>query len=159
MDSPLDDDQKGPAVKIPPPLLTLSVIIATYLIDRLFPLPIVVGDPLWPGGSALIICALLLAVIAVIQFAKAKTPIEPWKPTSTIIQHGIYRFSRNPIYLALCIATAGIGLILNSWWIAAGIILLVMLMRRLVIDREEAYLRKKFGREYEDYKTRVRRWI
>ena len=71
----------------------------------------------------------------------------------------MYRFSRNPIYLAFCIAAFGAGLLMNSWWGIAAVPLLGWLLRQLVIRREEAYLEAKFGEPYLEYKRSARRWI
>ena len=111
------------------------------------------------SGAVVVGLAIALALAALLQFINAKTHVEPWHPTTTIINHGLFRFSRNPIYLAFCIATLGVGLILNSWWILLAVPLLVYLLQRFVISREEAYLEHKFGDEYAAYKQRVRRWF
>ena len=157
----MDDsnDEKGAGVKFPPPLLILILTLVAYAFDFLFPLPIVTGSSLWFSGSIVIAIAFLLVAIAIFQFRQAKTHVEPWKSTSTIIHRGVYRYSRNPIYLAFCIVTAGIGMVLNSWWVVSAILPLMFLLRRLVIAREEAYLEKKFGDEYLAYQKTVRRWI
>jgi protein-S-isoprenylcysteine O-methyltransferase Ste14 len=152
------EDTSGPGVKFPPPVLTLAVIALAYGVDFIVEFPIS-QKPFWLTGGALVAIAGLIALIAVGKFFAAKTHIEPWKPTSAIIQGGIYRFSRNPIYLEFCIATLGIGLMLNSWWVVASTILLKFSLGRMVIDREEAYLEKKFGDEYLAYKNKVRRWV
>ena len=153
------EDKRGPGLKFPPPLLVVAAIGCAWLVDWINPLPIVDSDALWLSGAAVIAIALLIAVIALAHFLAAKTHVEPWHPTSTIIQKGVYRFSRNPIYLAFCIATLGTGLLLNSWWIVASVAPLKSLLQRLVISREEAYLEKKFGQHYLDYKRQVRRWL
>lgn len=151
-------DKKGPGVKFPPPLLALGLILLAWLADQLQPLPIVEHRPTI-GALLLLGCALLIAVVSVVQFFQVKTHIEPWKPTTKLMTRGVYRYSRNPIYLAFCIATLGAGLLFNSWWVIAAIIPLVYLLQRLVIAREESYLEQKFGQEYRAYRDSVRRWI
>lgn len=153
------DDKHGPGLKFPPPLLALGVIGLFWLVDLLLPLPIVDDGGLWLSGAAIVFVALLILVISLVHFLEAKTHIEPWHPTTAIIQKGIYRFSRNPVYLAFCIATVGCGLILNSWWVVFGVLPLCLLLQQLVIGREEIYLENKFGEEYLAYKRRVRRWF
>lgn len=153
------EDKRGPGLKFPPPLLALGAIGIAWLADRLRPLPIIEGNALWPGGAAIIAFAVLVALIALLQFFEAKTKIEPWHPTTAIISKGVYRFSRNPIYLSFCIATIGTGLLLNSWWVIASVAILKSMLERLVINREEIYLENKFGDHYLDYKRRVRRWL
>jgi protein-S-isoprenylcysteine O-methyltransferase Ste14 len=153
------EDRRGPGLKFPPPLLVLAIVGCAYLIDWIVPLPIVNGDLLWLTGAAIIVGALVLAGITLLHFLEAKTHVEPWQPTTTVIQKGIFRFSRNPIYLAFCIATLGCGLLLDSWWVLLSSLLTVCLLQCLVIRREERYLENKFGEEYLAYKRRVRRWL
>ncbi len=153
------EDKRGPGLRFPPPLLLVAAVAVAWLIDLQQPLPIVDGGKLWLVGGIVILLALVIAVTALLQFFTHKTHIEPWHPTTTIIEQGLYRFSRNPIYLAFCITAVGIGLLLNSWWVVASAAPLKSLLQRLVIRREETYLEKKFGEGYLDYKRRVRRWI
>ena len=91
-------------------------IAGGWLLERALPLPIATVTNPWPG--IFVFCAaLLLAIVSVFQFFIAKTHVEPWQPTRRIIVTGVFRFSRNPIYLAFCVATIGCGLMLNSGWI------------------------------------------
>jgi protein-S-isoprenylcysteine O-methyltransferase Ste14 len=110
-------------------------------------------------GVVVFVTAVTLASVALLHFRRAKTHVEPWQPTTTIIQSGIFRYSRNPIYLAFCIATLGGGMIINSWWGIAAVAPLVYLLQTLVIRKEETYLEAKFGQAYLDYKNSVRRWL
>ena len=153
------EDKRGPGLKFPPPLLVVATIGPGYLIDWIKPLPILNGDFVWLSGTALIVAALLLALVSLFHFLELKTHVEPWHPTTTIIKQGVYRFSRNPIYLAFCIATVGSGLVLNSWWVLMAVLPLILLLQKLVIKREEVYLERKFGEVYLDYKHQVRRWF
>ncbi len=154
-----DEDRQGPGLKFPPPILVLAVIGFGYCADRIIPLPITASDLLWLTGFALIVISVALALFALFHFLEAKTLVEPWHPTTTIIEKGVFRYSRNPIYLAFCIATVGCGLALNSWWVVMSVLPLVLLLRELVIKREETYLESKFGKTYLNYKRRVRRWF
>lgn len=154
-----DEDSRGPGLKFPPPLLVAVIIGSGYLIDLVVPLPVLSMELVWLSGAALIVVALLIALTALFQFLEAKTHVEPWQPTTAIIKQGVFRYSRNPIYLAFCIATVGGGLVLNSWWVLIGVLPLIWLLQQLVIQHEEAYLERKFGKDYLDYKQRVRRWL
>jgi protein-S-isoprenylcysteine O-methyltransferase Ste14 len=153
------DDKRGPGVRFPPPLLALCVVGGAWLLDYLVPLPIAGDGPLTAIGIALIVLASALALLSVIQFFAARTHVEPWRPTTAIILHGVYRFSRNPIYLAFVIATLGAGLALDSWWIVGAAAPLLFLLQRFVIRLEEAYLENKFGEAYLAYKRSTRRWL
>lgn len=126
----------------------------------LAPLPMVGADG-WRRALALalLLCSLALAAAAVFTLRRARTPVEPWKPTRSIVEHGPYALSRNPIYVAFLgvqLAYAwGRG---NAW----GMLLLpvsVALLHWGVIAREERYLSEKFGAPYDAYRRRVRRWL
>ncbi len=93
------------------------------------------------------------------QFKNAKTRIEPWQPTSSIITTGPYRYSRNPIYLAFAIAGAGIALAFNTYWMLLSLLVFVLIANKLVIEREEKYLEGKFGESYLNYRRETRRWL
>ena len=112
------EDKRGPGLKFPPPLLVLILIGTGYLADSWLPLPITQPSThsidLRLIGLLLVVASLLLALLALSCFLRAKTHVEPWQPTTVILQSGIFAYSRNPIYLALCIATLGSGLIINS---------------------------------------------
>ena len=140
-------------------MLPLTLIGSGYLADIYLPLPISEESGLRLTGLAVVIAAVCLALIATLQFIRAKTHLEPWQPTTFIIRSGIFRYSRNPIYLTFCIATVGCGLLLNSWWVLAALLPLVYLLQQLVIRPEETYLEQKFGETYLAYKRRVRRWL
>jgi len=140
------EDKRGPGLKFPPPLLVLALIGMGYLADTRLPLPVTQDNDLRLIGLLLVIASLLLALLALSNFLRAKTHVEPWQPTTVILQSGVFRYSRNPIYLAFCI---GLGVTP----------VLVYLLQRLVIYREEAYLEQKFGADYLAYKRRVRRWL
>jgi protein-S-isoprenylcysteine O-methyltransferase Ste14 len=81
------------------------------------------------------------------------------RATRTIVGSGPYRFTRNPMYVSLALAYAGMALTINSVWPLVFLPFIVLLVDRYVIRREEAYLARKFGAEYEAYRGRVRRWL
>jgi protein-S-isoprenylcysteine O-methyltransferase Ste14 len=161
-DSPLEPppDRRTAGVIAPPPLLPLAVIVVAEVLRWLAPLPSF-GTEWWRRGIALVVllCALTLAGAAVLVLRRARTPVEPWKPTRSIVAHGPYAMSRNPIYVAFLgmqLAYAwGRG---NAW----GMLLLPLsawLLHWGVIAREERYLRERFGAPYEAYLRRVGRWF
>ena len=92
-------------------------------------------------------------------FSKAQTDIKPWKPTTKIIQEGMYKFSRNPIYLGFLFLGFGFALLLNNGWLFFTQIGLGIWLDRYVIQQEEEYLEGKFGEDYIHFKKGVRRWI
>jgi|SRR5688572_20615638 len=146
-------------VKIHPPILTIIFITIAYIAKWMIPLPLVVPNILRNIGFALIIIGFLLGIAAFSEFRKARTTVDPHGSVSNIVTSGIYRFTRNPIYLGFVCLLIGFPFIFVSHW---GLILsplFVILMNVFVIQHEEAYLEKKFGDVYTSYKSRVRRWL
>ena len=92
-------------------------------------------------------------------YKKKETEIEPTKTTSKIITSGLYKYSRNPVYLILCAVPIGIGLIFQTYWAMLSFIPSLIIVYFTAIKKEEKYLEKKFGKEYLDYKKKVRRWL
>ena len=90
---------------------------------------------------------------------KADVPIRTDKPVPRLTTEGPFRYSRNPSYLALAMIYAGIAFLRNSLWAILFLPLVVVVMQREVIGREERYLERTFGEEYLTYKGKVRRWV
>jgi protein-S-isoprenylcysteine O-methyltransferase Ste14 len=96
---------------------------------------------------------------AFMEFRKARTTLDPHGSVRQLVTSGIYRFTRNPIYLGFLLMV--IGFPLNSGFYSGILVapFFVVTMKRLVIEKEEAYLEKKFRDVYTSYKSRVRRWL
>ncbi len=155
----IENDKKGAAVKFPPILIFLLVIIIAYGVHYISPKGLGGASGLKYIGILLVICGIAVVSLAIIYFRHAKTNIEPWKPTTQIISTGIYGYSRNPIYLALCLIHIGIAVFLNSLWILVSFIVTAILLYHFAINKEERYLEAKFGEDYIQYKNKVRRWL
>ena len=89
----------------------------------------------------------------------AETNINPFKPTMSIVSSGPFRFTRNPLYLALTLIYAGLTLVLNTWWCVVLLAPVLLLIHFGVVAREERYLERKFGGSYRQYRARVRRYL
>ncbi len=111
------------------------------------------------AGGALIVGAALLALAARRAFKLAGTHIRPDRPATAIVSSGPYRFTRNPMYLALCLLHAGIALVSGWSSILCTLPLLAITFHHGVIVREEKYLAAKFGAAYRSYQSSVRRWF
>src|SRR5207249_4132055 len=131
-------------------------------------IPLALASALWYGvltvfvatlGTNLDAVVVLLAVSAAYLFRRAGTTPNPAKPTSALVIWGPYRFTRNPMYVGMATLYCGGTLLLNDPWPLAFLPLVMALVQRRVIAREEAYLERKFGDVYRAYKARVRRWI
>ncbi|MCI0608986.1 MAG: isoprenylcysteine carboxylmethyltransferase family protein [Anaerolineae bacterium] len=146
-------------VKIPPPILTIIFIVIAYVAKWTIPIPFVVPNILRNIGFGLIVVGFLLGIAAFLEFRKARTTVDPHGRVSSVVTSGIYRFTRNPIYLGFLLMLIGIPLNSGTYW---GLILapvFIYFINSSVIEREEAYLEKKFGDVYTSYKSRVRRWL
>ena len=148
-------------VRVPPPLIFLGLVVIGPLLDRLLGIaPLRIAQPLLTVLIVMLVGAGLAIVLAAIRnFARAGTRVEPWAPSSAIVSDGIYRFTRNPMYLGMAIVMIGLALILSSPSSLLLVVVGVLIIDRFVIGREEVYLEGKFGEEYSAYRRRVRRWI
>jgi protein-S-isoprenylcysteine O-methyltransferase Ste14 len=117
----------------------------------------------WPVavavGSTIFIAGVVGLTAAIRTVWRAQTSVDPYKATTAIVTDGLFRFSRNPIYVSDTLLYVGLSLALNAWWALALTPALIWIMRVGVIAREEEYLERKFGDEYLRYKRQVRRWF
>jgi protein-S-isoprenylcysteine O-methyltransferase Ste14 len=145
-----------------PPLIFLAPLVIGFVLDRLLRLPFPVpGIDLvhWIIGGSLILIGLALAAAGLRNFSRARTPFLSIKPTRALVTTGIHGWSRNPIYLGMFLVYGGIGIAAQSPWILILALPLAIAIRVGVVAREEAYLERRFGDVYRDYKARVRRWL
>ena len=152
-------ENDNPNVVAPPPLIFLGGLILGGLPGWFFPQPILPNYFSIVAGIVLILAGLAIVLTAISQMRRAKTNVEPWKPTTAILDTGIYGISRNPIYIAMVLVYAGIAFLFNSFWFLPPLILVLLIIHFGVILREEKYLAGKFGDDYLNYKNRVRRWL
>ena len=149
----------NPGVVAPPPLIYGLPLAAGLYMNRRDPFPVMPAEYAWWIGVALIAVGVVLGVSAFVQFQLKHTSVMPYKPTTAIIRSGPFRITRNPVYLALTLGYIGTALMLNSMWPLLLLPLVLLVVHRGVILREERYLEQKFGDEYNSYKMSVRRWI
>jgi len=146
-------------VKIHPPILVLIHLAMAFAAKWAIPIPFAVPAVVQNIGFVLLAIGFLLGAAAFMEFRKAGTTINPHGNVSSIIGSGVYRFTRNPIYLGMVLMLIGLPLLSGTWW---GLILapvLIFSLNNLVIQHEETYLERKFGEVYTGYKSRVRRWL
>lgn len=149
-------------VRFPPPLYYLTGLLIGFVIQRFY--PIYLAKPnhhliVYTLGGIWIFLGLLLAGWALLVFRRAGTSPIPHRPSTALALDGPYRLTRNPMYLAMALICVGIGLAVNMLWPLVSVPVVMVLVDRLVIAREERYLEGKFGDPYRDYRKRVRRWI
>ncbi|MCB1652379.1 MAG: isoprenylcysteine carboxylmethyltransferase family protein [Alphaproteobacteria bacterium] len=151
--APLDH----PDIPMIPPTIFALFLIAGITLDWLVPINF---GRAW-GGIGLLMVAGGLGCIVWCQklFARAGTNINPEKPTLSIVTDGPYKYSRNPIYLCFLVIYAGLGMLADAPVMLVLLGGLYYVLDTYVIQREEAYLARKFGEEYSDYQDSVRRWV
>ena len=165
-------ERDSSGVKFPPPLIYMLGLLAGYLFERW--LPFAIAITVRPGvhttnfwfapaarvaGWALLALGLAIGFVSVGLFRRAGTSPNPFRPVTAIVTSGIYRITRNPMYLGMVVIYVGISLLIRSAWALVLLPPVVLLVDRLVIAKEEKYLAGKFGEPYLAYKRRVRRWI
>ncbi len=150
---------RGPGVKVPPPLIYLSFMVLGYVVSMIVPLGFSLYGLNKVLAYSLFVVGGAIAVVAVFHFWRAKTHIEPWQPASYLITSGIFSYSRNPIYVAFIIVALGCGTFLGSLWVLFSVIPSTFCLYHWVIKKEERYLEQKFGERYLLYKNKVRCWV
>ena len=145
-----------------PPVLTLACLVLGFALDRLLPLPLVQPELTsigWAAGGALIASGIALMAAGIRNFSRADTPVPSNQAVRALVTTGIHGWSRNPIYVGMLLLYAGIGVAARSPWSLILALPLFVILRYGVVAREEAYLERRFGDAYRDYKAHVRRWL
>ena len=150
------------AVRVFPPAVPLAAILLGVALDRVWPLRIVVlpvPARYWIGGAIAVGAILALGLWSVVLFRRSGQNENPWKPTPAIVDRGPFRLTRNPMYLQMVLVCIGVAVALANAWILLLTPVAGWVLQRFAIEPEEAYLERKFGGTYREYKRRVRRWI
>lgn len=145
--------------KILPPVYLLATLLLMVILH--FFLPVAQADSLVLKiiGAVLMVSGIAMAAVSAGAFVKAKTPVIPFEPTTAVITTGLYRFTRNPMYLGMVLVLLGVASLLGSLSPIIPIPVFVVIIHNLFIRREEIFLEKLFGDEYTNYKATVRRWL
>lgn len=152
-------EMTSPGVRIPPPFVYAAALGISWLLQRIWLLPFLArGTALWLG-FALVAVGLLFALISIATILRGHGTVNTNGGSDALVITGPYRFSRNPMYVALAIMYTGFAVALSLPWGLVALPLLLVCTQTLVIAREEAFLSATFGQEYVNYKARVRRWL
>ena len=152
-----DTDSAG--VKVPPPLIYMLGLLVGVGIEQLVPTPNLPGPVALAAAGVGIAASLYLDGGATRNFLRAGTRMEPWKPSSVLVTTGPYRFTRNPMYVGMACLYLGASLAFGYLWSAALLPVVLLVIDRAVIAREERYLTRRFGEPYLKYREQVRRWL
>lgn len=142
-----------------PPIVAMVFIIIGLVLGKLIPALAGMNATLKNIGLGLTFIGFLCGVGAFIEFRKARTTLDPHGSVKALVTNGIYRFTRNPIYLGFLCMVIGFPLAYGSLWGLVVSPLFMATLSKLVIEKEEAYLEKKFKEQYAGYRSRVRRWL
>jgi protein-S-isoprenylcysteine O-methyltransferase Ste14 len=157
----MDPEGDNAGIRFPPPFIYLGLLLVGIGAEWFVPLrSFGLGRTvLIAAGLALVLGGIALAMAAIGLFRRAGEQPEPWTTTHTIVTDGIYRFTRNPMYLGMALLYSGLALIADSPVALILLPLVLVIVQTQVIAREERYLAAKFGEPYLAYKRRVRRWL
>ena len=156
----MNDSAATAQVIIRPPFAWALAVIVGLVIDWLEPLPFLPDDlPAGAFGALVFALALGLGVWAVATMTSAGSNVPTNQPTTTIVESGPYRFTRNPIYLGMFGSVIGLAIAFDNLWLLMMLVPFALVIRYGVVAREEAYLERRFGDLYRGYRVRVRRWL
>ena len=147
--------EDNPRVFVSPPLMLAALVGLGLLIDR---------GPMATGIARIAAFAIAIAGLALIAaalglFFRRRTRPEPWRPASSLVAAGPYRYTRNPMYLGMTLVGLSVALAFASLPAALLTMVTALIVDRMVIAREEAYLARRFGEDYLSYCRSVRRWL
>jgi protein-S-isoprenylcysteine O-methyltransferase Ste14 len=147
-------------VIIRPPLAWGLAVLGGLALNSLVPLPFLPADvPAGWLGAMVFVLALALFAWAIVTIIRAGSNVPTNQPTTTIVESGPYRFTRNPIYLGMFLGLIGLAIAFDNLWLLVMLVPFALIIRYGVVAREEAYLERKFGDVYRAYRSRVRRWL
>ncbi|WP_445502027.1 methyltransferase family protein [Microvirga sp. G4-2] len=147
-------------VMIRPPLAWGLAVLAGFALNGLVPLPFLPTDlPAGWLGAMVFVFGLALVAWAIVTMTRAGSNVPTNRPTTTIVETGPYRFTRNPIYLGMFLGLIGLSIAFDNLWLLLMLVPFAIIIRYGVVAREEVYLERKFGDVYRGYRARVRRWL
>ena len=143
----------------PPPVIALVMVAVGVVLGVLWPVEIIPAPWQYVAGIPIMAGAGLLVASAFRLFQRAKTPVPTYRMPTALVTSGVYRFTRNPIYLSMVLLMIGLAVTFDNIWLLALTAVFQQIIRWGVIAREEPFLEAKFGDDYHAFKQRTRRWI
>lgn len=151
---------KALELKVPPPAVGLAIAAAMWGLSTRLPAGLAVPNPHF-AAAVIALVGLTFDILGIVSFRLARTTINPLRParTSSLVSSGVYRITRNPMYVGMLFLLIAWTIFLASPWTLLGPLLFVLYMNRFQIGPEEKVLEGLFGEDFLDYKKRVRRWL
>ena len=156
----LRPEGKPTGIRVLPPLVILAAIAVASIIDWLAPLTLGLPSTIrWILGAILVLVPLAAAPSLFAAFARARSHYDVRVVPKGLVTEGLFRYSRNPGYVAMLVMGVGLAILLDDPWAALAMVPAAFVLHREVVLKEEAILQREFGEEYRLYARRVRRWI
>lgn len=148
-------------LKIPPPLVALLCVAAMWYLSGITPAFGLPREVRWFLAGVFVLVGVSFDLRGLLVFLKAKTSINPLKPhqASTLVVEGVYRRTRNPMYVGLASMLVAVVIFLDAPLALIGVVAFVGYITRFQIQPEESVLRQKFGEAYRSYCEQVPRWL
>lgn len=149
-----------PEVSLHPPTIFFSGLLIGFLMRAFLggwlPLPRLAGEA---AGGLVLLAGVVMAAAAISAFSEAGEKLPPATPSNALLTHGVFRRSRNPVYLSMILVGTGFGLATLNLWMILTSLATAAILNFFVIPQEEDYLMRRFGTDYAAYRARVRRWL
>jgi protein-S-isoprenylcysteine O-methyltransferase Ste14 len=147
--------------KVPPPLLAAAIALLMCVAAGYSPALTLAPSLRNIAVAALALSGAVIDLLAMASFLKRRTAINPFQPAkaSTLVTSGVYRITRNPMYVGLMLLLSAWALWLSAWWPLAGPVVFFLYVNRFQIEPEERILEEVFGPAYLRYRQEVRRWL
>ena len=146
---------------VPAPIVVVGCFVAGWLAHRLRPIRFLPDLGVWAtvAGAAIVVLALAVGLAGVREFHRHGTPTSPFQRVTTLVTSGVFRFTRNPMYLGFVLLAVGVAVAFDSAAFLVAAVVLAALLEVAVIRPEERSLAEQYGPAFEDYRRRTRRWI
>jgi protein-S-isoprenylcysteine O-methyltransferase Ste14 len=145
--------------KIKPPTYLLIAIVAAITLHFFLPVTILMPSPWTLLGIFPIVLGITVSISAEQSFHQAHTTVNPFGASSLLVTNGLYRLTRNPMYLGFVLVLVGVAILLGSLMPYVIVLTFAFLLDRMFIRMEEQKLAATFGIQWEEYKRQTRRWL
>jgi protein-S-isoprenylcysteine O-methyltransferase Ste14 len=141
------------------PVVSFGLLILGSMLNWASPLAFLPKLPAEIAGIVMVVLGFLIGVSGIIVMRLAHTSPDPRKTTTALVEKGVFRYTRNPLYLSMFVLFLGIAFFMNVLWLILLFPLLLVVVDRWTVKPEELSLKRRFGDAYLQYKKRVPRWI
>jgi protein-S-isoprenylcysteine O-methyltransferase Ste14 len=145
--------------RILPPIWFLLALVLAAALHYVVPIARLFSPPWSYAGAVLVVVGIVMGAAGSSAFRRVGTPVVPFETSTVLVTDGLYRFTRNPMYLGLVLSLVGVAILLGSLSAWLPVPIFVWILQTQFINGEERFLEEIFGARYLEYKKRVRRWL